>query len=81
MSLNVLSILVRYLDVDDPNELYENFLYDLSINGLNVISINAHPRDIRGMHELSVNGLNSQFVHIFYLTCYTRRFYFSMKSP
>ena len=40
-------------------------MYDLSINGLNVLSININTRGICVLYELSANVLNSKSVHVY----------------
>ena len=62
--MNILSSLVRFHDVSYLNELSDNGLYDPSANGLNVLPINVHPRDIHGLHKLFVNCMNSLSIHI-----------------
>ena len=46
------------------NDLYANDMYELTVLGLDVISINFIPCGIRGMHKLSITGLKIMFVNI-----------------
>ena len=62
--MNLLSVLACSCDIHNLNEMSANSLYDLSVNGLNILSINVHPFDVSGLHELSVNGLNTLSAHI-----------------
>ena len=50
--------------VNGLNELYYHGLYDLSVNGLNVLSINVRPCDIRGLNEFSVTVLKIMSVNV-----------------
>ena len=43
------------------DDLSYNSFYGLSINGLDVLSINVFPCDAFGMHELSVNDMKVLF--------------------
>ena len=45
--------------------LSANVLYDLSVNGLDVLSINLFPRDVHGLHAFSVTGLKRLSVNVF----------------
>ena len=47
--------------LDDPSAIG---LYDLSVNGLDVLSINVHPQDVRVLHGFSVTGLKRLSVNI-----------------
>ena len=39
------------------NELSDNGLYNLSVNGLDVLPISDCPFDVCGLHKFSVTGL------------------------
>ena len=55
---------VHYLHVNSLNEMSANIMYGFSVNGLDVLSINVHPCDVRGLHGLSVTSLKILFVNI-----------------
>ena len=46
------------------NDLYANDMYELTVPGLDIISINFIPCGIRGMHKLSITGLKILSVNI-----------------
>ena len=39
------------------DEISANGLYDLSINGLDILFINFFPHEVNGLHEFSITGL------------------------
>ena len=55
---------VRPSHVHSLDELAANGLFNLSINGMDVISINIHPRYVRGLHKFSVTGLKRLSVNV-----------------
>ena len=57
-------ILVSSRDVHVLNDLSANGLYNMSANGMNVISIRVRPLDIYSLNGLSINGINVPSVHV-----------------
>ena len=55
---------IRPCHVHGIDDLDDNGLYNLSINGLDVISINYFPLDLRGLHEFSVADLKRLSVNV-----------------
>ena len=55
--MTVLHVVNNSPDVYCLNWLSANYLYNLSTNGLNVLSTNICPCDVHRLHELSTNGL------------------------
>ena len=60
------------------DELSDNSLYDLSLNGMDVLSINVRPCDVSGLHKFSVTILKILSVNV--CPRYVREFVYVMSN-